>query len=282
MTYSSNSPRRVLSVPDNALYLSTLSNVQTIDLSNIQLRNDGTLRRSINNSNNIGIDGVSFCNQTLSNIKWVNASNIQSVSLTTSNIVNTGSNNPLYIYSSNQINLLSSNQTYINAPSVVVNYGVSFDNSNNVLGISNVVSQNLSNNSFYTSGSNVMVKGDINTASMAVNNSQLLLNKKMISSNDFSNACMWTSNNKLYCNELVVNGIMHVPVIDMLPTVNITSNYSPGLYTRSLMTINATDSTIVFQDSLNSTMLQSGTYTANRAVTDLRWQQNANVNVFNY
>lgn len=293
VTYTTNSLTPILSIPDSALYLQNLSNVKMIDLSNIQIRNDGTIRRSIYNSNIIAIDSISFSNGTLSNIKWLNASNlqtqtVQAQNVSTSNILNTSSNAPLFIYSSNTINMLSSNQTYINGSSVCINYGITFDQSNNIIGISNVVSQQLSNNSFYTksnniyTNSNVYVNGDVNTQSIYVNNGQLLTNKKLISSQDFSNNSMWTSNGALYCKELFVNGITHTPIIDMLPSIPITSNYTPGLYTRSLLTINAVDSTINFQDSLNSSMLQSGTYAANKQIFDSRWCQNTNVNVFNY
>lgn len=280
LTYTKVGQTKILDVPGSILYMNNLSNVATIDLSNIQLRNDGTLRRSIYNSNIIGIDGISFCNFTLSNIKVLTSSNIICQSLSTSNILNTGSNTPLYIYSSNQIISSSSNQTYINANPLVVNYGVSFGSNNNIYNASNITSQSLSNTSFYTGASNLYVAGDVITASLAVNSNQLLVNKKLISSSDFSNNALWTSNGAVYCNTLIVNGITKTPILSMSETVPITSNYQSGLYAGSKLVINGNDATIYYADSMNGPMMQSGTFAANKPLPNSSYQASYNYNLF--
>lgn len=280
LTYTKTGQTKILDVPGSILYVANLSNVNSIMLSNIQITANA-IRRVLGYSNNIGVDGVQFSNFTVSNAQFINASNLQSQTLTTSNIISS-SNNVLNIYSSNQTNIYSCNQTNINATPLVINGQITFGSNGNIYNASNITSQSLSNTSFYTGSSNLYVSGDVNTSSLWVNSNQLLVNKKIITSQDFSNSAFYTSNGKLYTNELVVNGIVHVNVIDMLPTVPITSNMNPGIYAGSRLSLDATNNSIIFYDSLNGNMLQNGTVSANKPVVDYRWQANYNANVFSF
>lgn len=280
LTYTKTGQTKILDVPGSILYVANFSNVNSIMLSNIQITANA-IRRVVGYSNNIGVDGVQFSNFTVSNAQFINASNLQCQTLTTSNIISS-SNNVLNIYSSNQTNIYSCNQTNINATPLVINGQITFGSNGNIYNASNITSQSLSNTSFYTGSSNLYVSGDVNTSSLWVNSNQLLVNKKIISSQDFSNSAFYTSNGKLYTNELVVNGIVHVNVIDMLPTVPVTSNMNPGIYAGSRLSLDATNNSIIFYDSLNGNMLQNGTVSANRPVADNRWQANYNANVFSF
>ena len=298
VTYKANTPNKILDVSGSVLYINNFSNVKTIDLSNIQIRSDGSIRRSINNSNIIGIDGISFSNFTISNAQNITASNLQCKILTntlSNNLaISSGSCNLslssslLTIQSSNN-NIISACNTSITSPNVSITgcnlfiNNILYSSNNTISGISNLSSEYLTTPRCYTgTDSNLYVMGEIKSASLYAQNNNIQLQKNLVSSCNFSNNSMYTSNGMLFCDTLIVNKIAKAPILSMAENIPITSNYTPGVYTSSKLTINALDSTVIFYDSLNSQKLQSGTISANVPLNDARWQMSYNTNPFNY